>query len=144
MRVILYACSHLVCIPPLSLSLHCCLCRPSFSALSLLFCRPLLILFYLPILDKSKAHIAREQLVSAISNHYCTSQSPSFLQHIFFYSGHSINLHYFGRCPGIPTLKAPQRLFYILSLFCIFLTLYLPFLMSHISFHTVFFHITFI
>lgn len=80
---------------------------------------PFLALFYLPIVDKSKAHIAREQLVTAISNHHCTSQSPSFLQPIFLCARHSINPHCFGRCPGTLTLKAPQSLFYILSLFCI-------------------------
>lgn len=89
------------------------------SSLSLSCPPPFLALFYLPIVDKSKAHIAREQLVTAISNHHCTSQSPSFLQPIFLCARHSINPHCFGRCPGTLTLKAPQSLFYILSLFCI-------------------------
>lgn len=98
-------------------------------------------LFSLPTVDKSKAHIAREQLVSAISNHYCTSQSPSFLQPISVCARHRINPHCFGRCPGTPTLKAPQSVFYILSLFCICWALRLP---SHVSFSLVLFlyHLT--
>lgn len=85
---------------------------------SLLFCFPPHSLLSLPIVDKSAAHIAREQLVSAISNHYCTSQSPPVLQPIFLCARHS-NPHCYWRCPGTPTLKPPQSLFYILSLFCI-------------------------
>lgn len=82
---ILFACPHLPLAASPSVSF------PASPLFLLPHPHPPLVLFYLPILDKSKAHIAREQLVSAISNHYCPSQSPSFLQPIFLYSRHRIN-----------------------------------------------------
>ena len=76
--------------------------------------------FYLPHLrlkKKAKAHIAREQLVSAISNHQCTSQSPLiFAAYLPSFPSIELTQNRCGRSPGTPTLKAPRSLFYILSL----------------------------
>lgn len=127
-RVIRYARSRI----PVSLSLH--------RRLSLSPPPPFLLphphslpsfSFISPSLDKSKAHIAREQLVSAISDHCCPSQSPSFLQPVFLYSRRRMNPPCFGKCTDTSTLKAPQSLHFISILHL--LSPLSAMLLSHIS-----------
>lgn len=131
-RVIRYARSRI----PVSLSLH--------RRLSLSPPPPFLLphphslpsfSFISPSLDKSKAHIAREQLVSAISDHCCPSQSPSFLQpvflYFFLYSRRRMNPPCFGKCTDTSTLKAPQSLHFISILHL--LSPLSAMLLSHIS-----------
>lgn len=113
-------------------------CIVSFPASSHAFATPLQSLFISPILDKSKAQcIALAQLDSASPNHYCKSQSPSFLPPIFLYWRQRINPQCFGKCTGTSTLKAPQILHFISTLH---LLSPLPaMLLSHSSFSCLFF-----
>lgn len=125
-------------------SLRCCLSRSLRLPPPFLRLPPRSLPFISPILDKkAKAHIAREQLVSAISNHQRTSQSPLiFAAYLPSFPGVELTQNRFGRSPGTPTLKAPRSLFYILSLVLHPLSHPSARSLSHISFSPVLFLIS--